>query len=132
MPTMFRVPAVVRLAMGLALAAAVPPAPSQAGFPARVRRRPLRGPAGKPVELKAPAGGATALVFYSSECPISNAYSPILNKIAEEFAAGRFKLVGVCVDPELSDAEVEAHARDFGLKFPVARDPRGVVAAKLG
>ncbi len=31
----------------------------------------------------------------------------------------------MCVDPDLSDADVKAHARDFSLKFPMARDKQG-------
>ena len=40
--------------------------------------------------------------------------------------------MGVCVDPDLSDAEVKTHARDFSLKFPIARDRHGAFARKLG
>ena len=94
--------------------------------------RAQRGPDGRPVELKAPDGGATALVFYSPECPISNAYSPTLNRLAADFPAERVRFVAVCVDPDLSDADVAAHAKDFGLKFPVVRDRNGSLAAKLG
>ena len=36
------------------------------------------------------------------------------------------------MDFDLSDEAISAHAKDFGLKFPVARDPRGAIAAKLG
>lgn len=92
----------------------------------------LSGPDGRKVDLTAPRDGVTALVFYSSECPISNAYSPTLNRLAEEFPATSLKLVGVCVDPDLSDADVATHARDFGLKFPVVRDRHFRAAAHLG
>lgn len=97
-----------------------------------VSLRSQRGAGGNPVELKAPEKGASALVFYSSECPISNAISPTLNRLAGEFPAGKVRFVGVCVDPDLSDADVAAHAKDFGLKFPVIRDRNGALAAKLG
>ena len=92
----------------------------------------LPGPDGRPVAMKAPDGGATAIVFYSSECPISNAYSTTLNRLVAESPAARVRLVGVCVNPDLTDADVAAHARDFGLKFPVVRDRRGTLAARLG
>jgi hypothetical protein len=39
--------------------------------------------------------------------------------------------VGVCVDPDLSDADVQTHARDFGLKFDVVRDRHGALARKM-
>ncbi len=92
----------------------------------------LRGLDGRRVNLAPPAGGATAVVFYSSECPISNSYSPTLNALVDFFASKPVKWLGVCVDPDLSDSEVETHARDFGLKLPIARDRRGSCARKLG
>ncbi|MBX6313866.1 MAG: redoxin domain-containing protein [Isosphaeraceae bacterium] len=104
----------------------------ESGEPSPVAGRELRGPEGRKVALEAPKGGATALVFYSTECPISNAYSPTLNALAAEFPAARLKLVGVCVDPDLSDAEVARHAKEYDLKFPVACDRRGTLARKLG
>jgi thiol-disulfide isomerase/thioredoxin/mono/diheme cytochrome c family protein len=92
----------------------------------------VRGPDARRVELRAPADGATVLVFYSSECPISNAYSPELNRLAAEFPADRVRFVGVCVDPDLSNADVVAHLKDFGFKFPVVRDRHGKLARQLG
>ncbi len=81
------------------------------------------------ITLRAPTGGATALVFYSSECPISNYYSATLNEIAAAFPAQKLKLIGVCVDPDL-DAEAHAsHAREYQLTYPVIRDPKARLAA---
>jgi mono/diheme cytochrome c family protein len=92
----------------------------------------FRSLAGRRVNLAAPPSGATALVFYSTECPISNSYSPTLSTLAHAFPAKSVKWLGVCVDPDLSDSDVEAHARDFGLMFTVVRDRRGSLARKLG
>ena len=100
--------------------------------PKAVRLEPLTAPDGQPVDLNAPKGGVSVVVFLSTECPISNAYSPTLNGIVDRFAGRAFRMVGVCVDHDLTDADVAAHARDFGLKFPVVRDRRGVLAARLG
>jgi thiol-disulfide isomerase/thioredoxin len=113
----------------LALAIA---APTRGDQPTLQDRPPLRGADGRAIDLQPPRGGVTVLVFYSSECPISNAYSPTLNRLAAEFPASSLKLVGLCVDPDLSDREVAAHATDFALKFPVARDRNRVLAARLG
>ena len=88
----------------------------------------LRSPDGQHIDLAAPADGLTVLVFYSSECPISNAYSPTLGSLIAAFPAKSVKWVGVCVDPDLSDADLKAHARDFNLKFPVVRDRQGAFA----
>ena len=77
-------------------------------------------------------GGATAVVFYSTECPIANSYSPTLTTLGRDLAARPFRLVGVCVDPDLGDAEVKAHAREYGLTFPVVRDRDGSLARGFG
>ena len=92
----------------------------------------LRSPDGRLIDLDAPKEGFSVLIFYSSECPISNAYSPTLNSLYDGSRGPRVKWTGVCVDPDLSDADVKAHWRDFGLKFPVVRDRRGVFARKIG
>src|SRR5437773_1520272 len=104
-------------------------APARAG---EVELPRLKGPDGRVVDLAPPRGGVTALVFYSPECPISNAYSPTLSRLVGEFPAGSLKLVGICVDPDLAEADVAAHARDFGLKFPVVHDRHGRVARRVG
>jgi mono/diheme cytochrome c family protein len=107
-------------------------APALSAEPDKSLPRELRGPDGRSVALPAPEGGATALVFYSSECPISNGYSPTLNAIAAEFPRSTLNLVGVCSDVDLADADVVSHAKEFGLTFPVVRDRRGTLAAALG
>jgi len=109
------------LAVLAAAALAAPPA-----------ERSLRTTDGKTLTLAAPASGATALVFCSSECPISNAYSPTLNALAAEFPDSKLKLVGVFLDPDLTDARLAEHAAEYQLKFPVAADRRGALARKLG
>ena len=115
---------------GLLVAAAVP---ALRGAEAPVVKLPrLTGPDGRAIDTTPPSRGAMVVVFYSSECPISNAYSPALNRLAGEFPGDRVKLIGLCVDPDLTDAEVRTHAKDFDLKFPVARDREGTVARRLG
>jgi AhpC/TSA family/Copper type II ascorbate-dependent monooxygenase, C-terminal domain len=99
---------------------------------AELKQTSLRGLDGRRVSLAAPAHGATALIFYSTECPISNSYSPTLATLVESFPPRSVNWVGVCVDPDLSDSDVQTHARDFSLKFTVVRDRHGVLARKLG
>ena len=106
--------------------------PAGGAEPAKLALPPVLGPDGKNVDLRPPKGGVTAVVFYSSECPISNAYSPTLNRLADDFPRSKLNLVGLCVDPDLTDAEVKAHAKDFGLKCPVARDRNGAVGVRVG
>ena len=92
----------------------------------------LHGLEGHRLKLAAPQGGATVLVFYSTECPISNSYSPTLKSLVESFPAEKVKWIGVCVDPDLSDADVKAHASDFSLNVPDRARQAGALARKLG
>jgi AhpC/TSA family/Copper type II ascorbate-dependent monooxygenase, C-terminal domain len=105
---------------------------STQGADASSKRTTLRDLAGHRVDVSAPANGVTVLVFYSIECPISNSYSPTLATLIESFPAKSVKWVGVCVDPDLTDSEVQTHARDFNLKLQVVRDPKGTFARKIG
>jgi peroxiredoxin len=92
----------------------------------------LPGLDGRPVSLAAPQGGFSVLLFYSSECPIANAYGPTYNKLAATFPKARLRMVGICVDADLSDEEVRAHGSDFDLRFPLVRDRGGRFARQIG
>ncbi len=105
---------------------------ARAADPKALASATVHGLDGHRIKLAAPRSGATVLIFYSTECPISNSYSPTLKGLVESFPAEKLKWVGVCVDPDLSDADVKTHARDFSLKFPVVRDKYGVLARKVG
>ncbi|MEO6809454.1 MAG: redoxin domain-containing protein [Isosphaeraceae bacterium] len=127
---MSRNPCPRSFAVAVALAALTVGINSRADESVSVGR--LQGAGGKSIPLDAPKGGATALVFLSTECPISNGYSPTLNALAKEFPKAALNLVGVCVDPDLTDDDVAKHAKEYELTFPVGRDRRGTLAAKLG
>lgn len=116
-------------AVALTIAATV----SATAFEAKSVRLPVvRGLDGRVIQLAANEGGVTALVFYSTECPISNAYSPTLNALRAEFDDGSLKLVGLCVDPDLEDEAIAQHAREYQVSFPTARDRDGSLARRLG
>lgn len=69
-----------------------------------------------------PAGRRIVVVFISSECPVSNAYIPVLNKLAAEFAPRGFAFVGAYVDPESDLPAFREHAKSFGIAFAAADD----------
>ena len=125
-PVASKAPALLLAALALALAPL-----ARAETPARFEARDLKGVDGRSIPLVPVKGGATAVVFYSTECPISNEYSPILKAIAVGASAGRFAMVGVCVDPDLSAAAVARHAREFALNFPVVQDRDGSLARRF-
>jgi len=123
--------------LGFVLVAGIP-LMSSAGFAddslvnQRVELGTMKAPDGAPVELKAPPGGTVVLIFYSSECPISNSYSPFLNRLRDEYPEKTVRVVGVCVDPDLSRSDVESHAKEYELKFPVIHDRHAALSAKVG
>ena len=93
---------------------------------------PTTGADGRQVDWALPpTGKALVVVVYSSECPISNEYSPTVRALAER-TTGQARFVGVCVDDEMADSAILEHAREHGLPFPVARDVDGRVASALG
>ena len=82
---------------------------ARAADPSALASATLHGLDGHRVKLAAPHAGATVLIFYSTECPISNSYSPTLKSLVESFSAEKVRWVGVCVDPDLSDSDVRTH-----------------------
>ncbi len=77
------------------------------------------------------SNGAVAVVFYSSECPISNGFSPTLKAIAALGADRPLGVVGVCVDADLKAEDVRKHAQEFGLDFPVVQDRDGSITRRF-
>lgn len=80
--------------------------------------------AGKPVDpLNAASGKAVVLIFVRTDCPVSNRYAPLIQKLSEEYAQrAQFWLV---YPDKTEDAEViRQHDRQYGYKIPALRDPQ--------
>lgn len=116
----------------LSLAATIRLSPSHGGDDSPKSPPTVTAADGRRLTLDAPRGGALVLVFLSTECPISNAYSPTLNQVAGVFSSRPGALVGLCVDPDLSAAKLAAHAKEYALKFPVAIDQKRALADRFG
>jgi AhpC/TSA family protein len=69
-----------------------------------------------------PASRRIVVVFISGECPVSNAYIPVLNQLAAEYSHRGFALVGAYVDPEAGLPSLREHARSFAIAFATADD----------
>ena len=118
----------------LAVAALAPAARADSSAPATATLpvADARAVDGRFVSLAPTASnGATVVLFYSSECPISNAFSPTLAAIAEAHAADPLAVVGVCVDADLPAEDIAKHAREFHLNFPVVQDRDGSITARF-
>ncbi len=69
-----------------------------------------------------PAARRIVVVFISGECPVSNAYIPVLNRLASDFAGRGFAFVGAYVDPESGLPALREHAKAYGISFATADD----------
>ncbi len=75
---------------------------------------------------------AVVLFFIATECPVSNFYSPDFARIAAEYKEKGVVTYGVHCDADLTAAAAAAHAKEYGLKFPVLLDPKQKLAAAVG
>jgi hypothetical protein len=71
--------------------------------------------------LKASSGKVVVLIFVRVDCPISNRYSPTIQKINREYA-GRAAFWLVYPDRSESAEQIRKHEREFTLELPALRD----------
>ena len=83
--------------------------------------------AGNPVDpLKASSGKVVVLIFVRTDCPISNRYAQVIQRLsAEHVANAAFWLV---YPSKTESAEViRKHDLEYGYKIPELRDPQKVL-----
>ena len=61
-----------------------------------------------------PEGKASVLFFITSDCPISNSYAPEIQRICSEYGPKKVSCSLVYVDPDLTQADVKKHVKEFG------------------
>jgi hypothetical protein len=87
-------------------------------------------------------GGATAsfnlqsrvsvVVFYSTQCPISNEYSDRMNALYKQYSSKGVQLVFVNANQNESAGEMISHSKSAEFVFPVYKDTGNVLADRLG
>jgi len=75
---------------------------------------------------------AVLIFFVAAECPVSNFYSPDFARIAHDYAEKGVLAYGVHCDEDLTAADAAAHAKEYGLKFPLILDPKQKFAGAVG
>ena len=75
---------------------------------------------------------AVILFFVGAECPVSNGYSPLMQRLADKYAPLGVACWAVHCDPTISAESAAAHAREYGLKFRVVFDPTQNLAGPAG
>jgi peroxiredoxin len=73
----------------------------------------------------------TVLIFVATKCPISNAYNERMQKLAEEYKAKGFNVVGINSNSTESAAEVKSHAAEKGLAFTILKDAGNQIADRF-
>ncbi len=69
----------------------------------------------------AASGKPVVLVFVRTDCPISNRYAPLIQRISSQYGA---KVHFWLVYPSRTDSaeKIRQHERDYGYKLPALRD----------
>ena len=62
------------------------------------------------------------VVYIGTQCPIGNAYVPILMEIQDAYSRDEVQLIGINANPSDSADEVATHAEEYGITFPVLVD----------
>jgi thiol-disulfide isomerase/thioredoxin len=112
-----RLLAVLTMVAWLAPLASTSPASENTGFDLQ----------GNPVDpLKSAVGKVVVLVFVRTDCPVSNRYAPLIQKLSTEHA-GKAAFWLIYPSKSESPEAIRKHEREYGYKIPALRDPRHVL-----
>ena len=75
---------------------------------------------------------AVVVIFISTDCPISNAYAPEVNRIASEYGPRGVVVRLVYADGDVTPASAKKHLADFSYTMAAVLDPDQKLAARLG
>lgn len=70
---------------------------------------------GKPIPLT--GHKALTIVFLTNDCPIANDSQPDLERIHKQFNSTQTLLVGVYINPKLTESEAKKHKADFQFSY---------------
>jgi peroxiredoxin len=92
----------------------------------------LRDSAGEAWKLHAQKTKAVVVVFLSAECPMSNGYLPALADLSKKYAEKGVAVVGIFPDADATAEQLQAHAKEYKVPFPLLLDPAHVSVKVLG
>lgn len=82
--------------------------------------------------LGAGTNKAVVLLFISTDCPISNAYAPEVNRIAAEYGPRGVVLRLVYADIDVTAEVARQHLADYRYSMQAVFDPEQKLASRLG
>lgn len=83
------------------------------------------------VNLSSMKGNVTVVIFFSTRCPMSNAFNYRRNDLFKDFA-GRAKFIIVDSNSNETLQEVREYARSVEFDFPVYKDENNILADRFG
>ena len=99
----------------------------------RVRAFELADPQGKlHTERSWRDAKAVVLVFLGTECPVSNGYSPEIQRLYKEYAPRGVLFYGVHCDTDVTPAMAAEHAKEYSLPLVLLMDHEQVLARQVG
>lgn len=86
---------------------------------------------GSPAVMNFAASKATAVIFVSTTCPVSNAYNDRMNAVYRDYSGRGVQFAFVNANVNESVADTDQHARANSFTFKVYKDVDNVLADKL-
>ena len=74
---------------------------------------------------------AVVIVFLGTQCPINNAYLPVLAELHQKYVAKGVQLLGINSNRHDTPERVAEHAKKHEVPFPILKDTGNVVADRL-
>lgn len=74
---------------------------------------------------------ATVFLFVNSECPVSNGFCPVYEKLHRDFAGKGIGFFAVYCQTDLSPAEIILHGKEYKILFPQLLDPKQALAKRV-
>jgi len=87
---------------------------------------------GSPIQYSALKGETTVVMFVSTTCPISNAYTERMKALYHDYAGKGVHFIFINANNNEPAAEVAAHAKAHGFPFAVYKDQGNAAADRFG
>ena len=86
---------------------------------------------GQAVDIFHPADpGLVVVIFVRTDCPISNRYAPLIERMARRFQAEGIRFYLAYADPEETAGAIQKHLIEYSLSVPALRDAAHVLVRK--
>lgn len=88
--------------------------------------------AGKSVQVPASGRRFTLLFFVGYDCPISNYYTPEMNRLAAKYGPMGVAVYAVYPDKDLKPSDARAHSKEYGYAFSCILDSNRALVRLTG